>query len=456
MLSFRGFPFRAVVFLMLVCALPLFSQSEAEVETETNDLVCSVKGIAGTVQVRRAKVRRERAVNSANDSGWTDVRLNMILREKDIIRTMAQSEVRLETPEGSQIKLGENTTVEMLALKYRARDSKTKLKITGSAVEGHESGTVFHRQTATTTNTKVKLVGGSMVTNVKKLVSSKSSFEIETPTATAAVRGTTVELDVKNGLTEVKVFDGKVLVAPAGTKKFVEVNDRQAVDIAPNQKTVTVREVPAEYKPKSTRLKNEPPPQSAPSGRDRADAGVEEPVSVQFSLKLDGPADTISCYARDSIIVKGVVSPPTARVRINNKQARPDEYGAFTLALTVPSDSGVYPLKITANDKEVSETILRTLKVAHVYTEIKLASPVEGQVFEKPEVEVSGTAAPGSIVNVMGKSITVNRNGTFSGEAVLSDKEGDVKMEIEIVDKENNAVWFIRNVKYQKTADTKK
>ncbi|MDR2729209.1 MAG: FecR family protein [Chitinispirillales bacterium] len=419
--------FKTVVFLMLLLALPLFSKSDGG----SNEPVCTVKGILGDVKIHRTKVRREEAVSKGDAAGWAAVQLNMVLREKDIVQTLAQSEVRLETPNGSVIKLGENTTLEISELKQSSSVSKTK----------------------------IKLIGGSMVTNVKKLVNNKSAFEIQTPTATAAVRGTIVELDVgSGGLTEVKVFNGKVLVAPAGSKSFVEVGDRQAVDIAPKQKKLVVKEVPKDYKPRTTKLtvkaspdeaaKTHSAPKTAASG-----GKAKESALVKLSLKLDDPADTINSYLKESITIKGVVAPPDAKVSVNGKAAKPDTAGVFELVMKAPSDTGVFTLKVVADNKESSETVLRTVKVAHAFTEVKLISPAEGLVVTAPSVLVSGTAASGSKVNIGEKSINVERDGTFSAEIALPDKEGGVKLDIEIVDNEDNAVWFTRHVRYKKAAE---
>ena len=424
----RMVTFKTVVFLMLLLALPLFSKNEGG--NESNEPVCTVKGIVGDVKIHRTKVRREEAISKGDAAGWAAVQLNMVLREKDIIQTLAQSEVRLETPNGSVIKLGESTALEISALKQSSGVSKTK----------------------------IKLISGSMVTNVKKLVNNKSSFEIQTPTATAAVRGTIVELDVgSGGLTEVKVFDGKVLVAPAGSKNFVEVGDRQAVDIAPKQKKLVVKEVPKDYKPRTTKLtvkvspeeakKNSAPKTAASGGK------AKESALVKLSLTLDDPADTINSYLKESITIKGVVAPPDAKVSVNGKAAKPDSAGIFELVMKTPSDTGVFSLKVVADNKESSETVLRTVKVAHAFTEVKLISPIEGLVVTTPSVLVSGTAASGSKVNIGEKSINVERDGTFSAEIALPDKEGGVKLDIEIVDNEDNAVWFTRHVRYKKAAE---
>ncbi|MCL2689234.1 MAG: FecR domain-containing protein [Chitinispirillia bacterium] len=219
MTNFRRQTLAGTVVLMILTAMPLFSQEER---------ICTVKGIIGNVKVFSARDRRANA--DRNDvNTWPDLRLNMVLREKDVIITMPESEVRLEIVDGSIIKISENTTVEISTL----------------------------RQRGSNTNTKINVVSGSIVTNVRKLADSRSSFEFETPTSAAAIRGTFVEVYVTDEGTTLKTFEGVVEAGPARSKNRVILEDYQMVEIAPKQKRVRAGEVPAKYKPRSTRLKNE-------------------------------------------------------------------------------------------------------------------------------------------------------------------------------------------------------
>jgi hypothetical protein len=141
---------------------------------------CTIKQLVGTVKVRRG-----------TSATWRDARPKMPLKQSDAIRTFVESEVELETSEGSIVKIGENTTVELKTLKGNTKDQQTA----------------------------VKIMNGAIIANVKKLVSTGSSFEFETPTATAAIRGTVVGLEVNKEQTRVKVYEGRVVVTPQGSKK---------------------------------------------------------------------------------------------------------------------------------------------------------------------------------------------------------------------------------------------
>jgi hypothetical protein len=442
MLVYRNFISKIVVVLALFSAVPVFAQNSDD------ERVGVIKGIVGDVKVRKSpsysKVRRETAIAAgpkvqvdAKDTIWAEARLNMAVREKDEIMTGAQSEVMIETPEGNEVKLSENSVMEIAVLRYGA---------------GGRPKSTDKRNNIT--STKFKVAEGSIIASVKKLLNSKSSFKFETPTATAAIRGTVLELDVTKGAnTVIMAFEGVILVAPAGYEKFVELRDGKMAEIAPGQKTVIIKDIPKNYKRRSTKLKAEDGKKPAKDAKAQpsGSAASDDSVSVKLSIDLGDAADTVKCYTQDSITVEGVVSPASAKVSVNGVAAAPDKNGVFKMSLRAPSDSGVYPITIVAEDKKLSETLIRTMKVAHVYTAVKLIAPAEGHtVVGKPVVVVSGTALPGSKVHVSGVTLNVKRDGTFSGEVPIPGKEGNVTLSVEIVDAGDNAVWIERHIKYRK------
>jgi hypothetical protein len=207
--------FRSNTIAALAAALTLFCAAPALADEAT------VKGIMGSVKVLSGRSKAD----PNNVNSWPDARLNMTLRAKDMIATLGEAEVRLETPDGSTVRLRENSVLEIASIKAG-----------GDAT--------------------LRLVDGSIVANAKKMAGgSKRQFEIQTPTSLAAIRGTTLEVDSrKNSGTTVKTFDGQVQVAPKGGKNFTDVNNYQMTEVAPGQKGAKSRAVPSFYKPKSTKL----------------------------------------------------------------------------------------------------------------------------------------------------------------------------------------------------------
>jgi len=214
------FRITAAAFCVMFCAATLPAKDGEE-------RVCKVSGIMGSVKVLSAKDKNAKADNAGT---WPDARLNMTLREKDMIATLAESEVRLETPDGSTVRLKENTILELATLK------------TGGG----------------STNTTLKLVDGSLITNVKKITGAKTSFQLETPTALAAVRGTSVEVESrKNSGTTIKTFDGTLEAGAAKSKNRSSVGNYQMVEVPTNSHAENVRVVPSVYRPKTTKLLSE-------------------------------------------------------------------------------------------------------------------------------------------------------------------------------------------------------
>jgi hypothetical protein len=242
----------------------------------------------GTVKVYSP---RDRKASAGDVSTWPEARLNMPLREKDVVATLAESEVRLETADGSAVRLREKTTLEVAAL---------------------DGG-------AAAISARLKLGEGSLVANVKKLAGGKSSFEFETPTSLAAIRGTTVELDSKKGGgTTLKTFDGKVEAAPAGkgkNRQAAEVGNYQMTEIAAGQQGAKVRAVPGFYRPKTTKLLNEEET-AALTGFTRVILTLSELDDIKQQFEDDGIACGIGMGEADLEMVARTVSSDNARTEL--------------------------------------------------------------------------------------------------------------------------------------------
>jgi len=438
MYAFRAKVFGTALFLTLISVWPILAADVVE------ERVCTVTGVMGSVQVRYSpdynKMRREKAVakgllavpaSGSITEEWSDLRQGMAVGEKCEIKTGAESEARLETADGTVLRVEENALVEVAVLRATTKKAKAK----GAAPE-------------TTVSAKFKLFYGNLVGNVKKLTHEKPDVKFETPTATAAIRGTVIELEVGgNKNTLIRAFDGTIHVAPAGTKKFVEVGDGKMVEIAPKQLALVVRDVPKGYKRKAFLLKGEKP--AAPIKESKKGEKPKEAVAVKLRLDLGDIPDTLSCYAGDTVVIDGVVIPASAKISVNGIAAAPGKDGAFKVAVPAP-DSGTFPLNIIAESETMAEAVVRTMRVAYVHTAVRLITPAEGDVVKKPVVLISGTAEPGSKVNVFGVTLNVNRDGTFSGEVGLPPREGTIKVQVEIVNRDDAAVWIERNIKYKK------
>jgi hypothetical protein len=242
---------------------------------------CTVMGIMGKVKVFNGRVKADRA----NAAAWPDARLGMTLRAKDIIATLAESEVRIETPNGSEVRLKENTEVEVATL---------------------AGGTGI---------TRLKVSEGSVVASVKKMTGN-GAFELETPTSLAAIRGTTVELDSKKESgTTVKTFDGTVQVTPSGSKNGTPVGHYGMTEVPPGQKSAKTRNIPSFYKQKTTKLLSEEDA-AVLTGFSRVILTMPELEEVKNKLENDGIACGVGVGEASDEMTARKISSDAARTEL--------------------------------------------------------------------------------------------------------------------------------------------
>jgi ferric-dicitrate binding protein FerR (iron transport regulator) len=178
------------IFLVLVLLLTLGTACTC---SKASDQYCTITGISGTVTVL------------LEDSiAWTEAEINTQLRAGDRIRTTDNSSAIITFFEGSVIEL----------------ESNTEVGITELIIEvGPKSTTISLEQ-----------VIGTTINRVQKLVDTASSYEIETPSAVAAVRGTEYEVVVRSdSTTTVIVTEGNVSVTAQGVSVLVSDNEQTTV-----------------------------------------------------------------------------------------------------------------------------------------------------------------------------------------------------------------------------------
>jgi hypothetical protein len=331
----RSIFFIGLVFSLSACATAQESGRRAWIES-----------LSGTVKVRHA-----------GSTTWLDAKPNMPLKQKDALRTYVESEVVVATSEGSRMAMSENSTFEMSLF---SNDS-----------------------TGQTTRTKLTIFNGSIMSDVKKLVTKESQFEFETPTATATIRGTRVGFDVTSEKTDVKVYEGSVFVAVKGTRTGAEVQSLQMTTVARGQRRLVVQE----FKPQPGSESGMIAPDTT-HGRGDTASGQTRP----------GAADTTA-----PPIVKDTSAPSLA--------PRPTLISKDTVSQAPRPDS----------------TAARAILVLRVIT------PGDNQVVTVPLIHVSGTVTPGAEVVIAGAKVGVGATGGFSKDIPIANEEGAVSIEVEAV-----------------------
>jgi hypothetical protein len=336
-----------------------------------------LKSMIGSVKVRKGE-----------SPIWKDGRQQMVLREKDAVRTFVESQAEIMTAEGTVMKLDENTTMEMSIMK--------------------EFG-------GGTQSTKVKVLNGTILANVKKLVNTGSSFEFETPTAVASIRGTTLGLDVTGDRTMIKVYEGEVMVKPRGSAMGVSIKTNQMVTVVKGQKTIKAETI-------SEKDKNAVMPKEI----------VPDSTATPLRLTVTMPQDNLHVMPGTQIIVTGKVVPSSARVAVGGASAAVSSGGDFKGTFTAGQAVGDFEISIDASSGAQTQSVSRKYSVdAPAQLFLQVSSPSDGQKFGTTIIPVSGITTPGADVMVSGVRCQVAPNGVFAGRIPIADEENQINLEIE-------------------------
>lgn len=398
----------SLVVKIIICILIISLTNSVQAQDAVRN--CTVKSLTGSV-----KIRRGATVN------WFDAKPGMIIRERDAVRTFIESEAELETSEGSNLKLGENTTFEMAQL-FQKGDQQ---------------------------NTRVRIMNGTLMTNVKKLVGAKSSFEFETPTATAAIRGTIVGLDVTKEKTLIKVFEGSVTVSSSGSTLPLILKENQMTSVVKGQKTFQIQIIDAASEKTGHK-----------SSSDSVKIGLEKADSLMVPQKNDTlPKDT-SAVRPDTLIkketgsntpvsgLKLIVTAPGdgfttqkpfvtfsgrvtagADLLINGIRQQVGADGSFSIPLGIKSEPGEQIIDFEALLNGKSQKISKIVRFKPPLM-LNVITPIDKQTFTKTIIPVNGKVTPGAEVIVNGMKVLVTSDGSFSGSIAVPNESGEIPIEI--------------------------
>lgn len=224
-----------------------------------------------------------------------------------VIKTGADGSVLLNWVDGSRIKVGPNTTMEVLKCQVnRARSSESYL---------------------------FKLDLGQVWVRVLKRLSQRSKFEIRTPTATAAVRGTIFSVAVgADGATSVSVLRGQV-------------------DVESDSKSVPVRaDQMAQFGGGET-----------PAVLDQGEAEKAQWKSVQDvarpALSVKEPGGDRVPPGAQSLQVAGTVERG-ASVTVNGHPVTVKLSGSFETDVALPAGAGPVRIEVRARDEKGFESVV--------------------------------------------------------------------------------------------------
>lgn len=149
-------------------------------------------------------------------ANWLPAKLKMDVRGGDRMQTKAESRCEVKLRDGSVVRIGEKTLFDF-----------AKSNVTGNSKS---------------VNASVKQ--GKIWANVTKLKTGTDKFEIKSPTAVCAIRGTAYRMDA-DSTTRVGVYQGNVDVGP--TDSLRNVIQQQPRPPGPPQQVPGPTQVPGPY-----------------------------------------------------------------------------------------------------------------------------------------------------------------------------------------------------------------
>lgn len=408
----------------IVCGVAciLISGMLLDLFAQTENRKCTIKTLIGSVKVRKGST-----VN------WFDARPKMVIKERDAIRTFIESDVELETSEGTTLKIGENTAVEMAVFL--------------------EKGDLQ--------NTKIKIMNGSLICNVKKLVNNKSTFTFETPTATASIRGTIVGFDVTKEKTLIRVYEGTVAVTGEGSRDLAILKNNQMVSVTKGQKTIVVQALDEskarsefksddEIKIDSSSIDTSKTPKDTITNKQTGDASGKETAAHELRLSVTSPTDR-QVFTKTIIPVSGKTTPG-AEVRVNSMKLNVSADGVFSGTVAIPNEEGdaVFEFEVSLDGERMQQTKTVFYKPQYRFS---VLSPSEMQVVNATIIQIKGEVQPvSSEITANGTRMSVTQNGSFAGMIQIPDEEGNVEIEFEITSSSISRTER-RNITYKRPMD---
>jgi|GEM_PF-746525 len=293
---------------------------------------------------------------------WKPAALGTKLEQGDRLATGAGTQLEIKCSDGNVIRIGDNT--EMM-LQTIGEDEKTKEKVSS-----------------------VKIMVGRVWANVAKKIGLVSKFEIHTPNAIAAVKGTVYRADVSDKDTQVNVYDGTV---------NLQKSDGTSLDVNAWQKAVVM---PASALEKSEFDEQEDEKDSWVrwnKSRDKLRVMIIVPEKVAGEKSIVSLAETlmIKRFMRNYLF-QVLDKEQVDKVRENAAKAAlaGDNKGAAAAGLEVASDLVVVgEAKMAINDKALPNMISCTARIAGRVIRADTAEVLSSDFKEGRKVDITSDGA---------------------------------------------------------------
>lgn len=391
-------------------------------------LPLSVAG-ADNTQQQRATIKNiigQVEVSSTGQAKWRPARVEMYVSMGNDVRTFVESSADLQLESGTVIKIGENTVMTVSKL-----------------LQGSGDGAA---------NTGMKVGTGKIWANVKKLTNANSTFEVETPTAVASIRGTRLGVSVDAQGTAVDVYEGLVMVREKSTGKSVSVATKTSAIVQAGGKGIDVvefsKKAPTDVSGKSKHSLVDP-------FADSAAAAVKSDSSAKkidtTAKKMQPQTDSRAMYKQSATLRLSVTSPkdgaiitepmipvsgsasPGSKITVNGIPVTVSPSGSFGCTIPIPDEPHDYAINVAARlgDNEANEERTVTYTPTTAALTLSMATPFDGQVIKQNMFRITGKTSPRAAVTVNGRPAQVSSQGVITYDIQFTEKDvGNLQIDI--------------------------
>jgi hypothetical protein len=258
---FSGSDVLPILFALQLMFIPVGAQPSEQ--------IVKVKTVIGSVEIR-----------AANSSSWKSARVGMVAKTGWDIRTLIESSAEIEYENGSLLRIGENSVLTLSSLDADPKNGATR--------------------------TSVKISTGQVWGNIKKLTTTNSKFEFETPTAVASIRGTRLGLRVRQGKTAVDVYEGDVEVRnrSSGRSARITRENRAVVSEGSGRVDVLTFSTVRWRLPGERNSLDDPFADSTAATHDTTTQGIRDDTASALTLVVTTPADQ-SIVTQTPLLIRG-------------------------------------------------------------------------------------------------------------------------------------------------------
>ncbi len=332
---------------------------------------------------------------------WNTAHFNDRVYQGDRIRTELNARVELQMPDGSVIKINENSVFDVKEIKTPKIEHADKMSFT--------------------------LWVGSLFAKFQKIIEQRQSRVIESPSAVIAVRGTQFDVEVdRNQTTTVRVYEGRVSFRSkqAPGEVFVSSNQESKVE------------------------KGKPPQPPKPFKPKRGGGvGAALPKGQWLKINLSQFQFTDPALLSAGLPLRGRTIPG-ARITANGIPLNVGSSGIFTGR--VPVNEGLNVITVLAElqgkrQKQIVRVLINTYK-----PKIKLARPLTNMYTNRRDYSLSGAVfdrTPGDRIKlyINGELVTeVTGQGSFNRTIIL--KEGKNTIHVVAEDISGNRTEYAEQI----------